>query len=247
MPPKAKADSNAVTSEQMEEVLARLSSIQERLDTMENLLAASQAENAALKATNTELHKHILEKNSLINSLQLKQNNLEQYNRQWSIRISGVEIPSTEASNPILCMRHVYDKALLPILEGEVERGLLQSVPLCEQLLETAHILPARNDNKPKPIIARFYSRNLRSLMFQLKKDFAPKVSSPDARNSTRLRYPFFEDLTKANFQMLKALAEDNRTGAVWSVNGVIKYKMANGTEVKKVSSVFDSIDDILK
>jgi len=76
-------------------------------------------------------------------------------------------------------MRQVYDKALLPILKGAVDRGLLHSVPQCEQLLETAHILPARNDSKPKPVIARFYSRNMRNLMFQLKKDFAPKAGDP--------------------------------------------------------------------
>jgi len=251
-----RGDVQAVTSEQIEEVLQKLSAIQERLDSVEKLLAASQAENAELKSVNTELSKSILEKNSIINSLRQKQNNLEQYNRSWSIRIAGIQLQNEEASNPILVMRQVYDKALLPILKGAVDRGLLHSVPQCEQLLETAHILPARNDSKPKPVIARFYSRNMRNLMFQLKKDFAPKAGDPPPQTATstapqhknpRLKYPFFEDLTKVNFQLLKALTDDQRTGAVWSINGVIKFKMANSTEVRKVSNVFDSVDDILK
>jgi len=240
----------AVTGEQMEEVLAKLNSIQERLGAVEKLLEASQAENAILKSTNTELSKSLLERNNTIDFLRQKTNNLEQYNRQWSIRIAGVQLPSEDASNPILVMRHVYDKALLPILKGAVDKGLLQAVPPCELLLETAHILPARNDNKPKPIIARFYSRNMRSMMFQLKKEFAPKAgdSPPSSQHKTpRLKYPFYEDLTKVNFQLLKTLADDQRTGAVWSVNGVIKYKLANSTEVRKVTNVFDCVEDILK
>ena len=80
MPPK-KADPNAVTSDQLETILSRLDSIQERLESVENLLTAAQAENAVLKAANTDLHKSILEKNSIINSLRHKQNAMEQNNR----------------------------------------------------------------------------------------------------------------------------------------------------------------------
>ena len=249
MPPTKVQDATSASSEQMEEILSKLNSISERLESVEKLLETSQAENAVLKAANTELHQSILDKNSTIEALRQKTNSLEQYNRSWSVRISGVPIPSNEASNPIIVMRHVYEKALLPMLQGAVDRGLLQSIPSCEQLLETAHILPARNDSQPKPIIARFYSRNLRSLMFQLKKEFATKIdsSAPTAPNrSQRLKYPIYEDLTKINFQLLKSLADDARTGAVWSIGGVIKYKLVNGTEVKKVSSVFDTVDDIL-
>ena len=45
---------------------------------------------------------------------------------------------------------------------------------------------------------------------------------------------------------MMKTLADDSRTGAVWSVGGVIKFKLANGTAIKKVQDVFSSIEEIL-
>ncbi len=245
---KANGDTPTITSEQVEELLANQKNILERLDAMEQLLTASRAENNALKTANGELTRDLVEKSNIINSLLHKQNNLEQYNRSWSVRLAGINIPVEEASNPILCMRHVYDKALLPILQGAMTKGLLQSIPPCELLLETAHILPG-NDSKPRPIIARFYSRNMRSMMFQLKKEFAPKAdNSPSSQSrSPRLKFPFYEDLTKTNFKMLRALADDSRTGAVWSIGGVIRYKLANGTDVKKVMDVFAEIDDILK
>ena len=140
-------------------------------------------------------------------------------------------------------MQHLYQQALLPILKGAVDKGLLNEVPPVHQLLETAHILPARDSGKPKPIIARFYSRNLRAMIFQLKKEFGVKTSS----SSSTLKYPIYEDLTKPAFQLLRALADDQRTGAVWSVGGTIKYKLAGSSEVRRVTCVLDSIEDILK
>jgi hypothetical protein len=248
MGPKKTPESSGITSEQFEEVLASLKTIQARLDSVEQLLTEAREENSSLRKANVELAKQIADKDSTITSLLHKQNSLEQYNRSWSIRLAGIPIPAAEQANPVLVMRHVYDKALLPILKGAQDRGLLTSIPLCEQLLETAHILPGSNDDKPKPIIARFYSRNMRAMMFKLKKDFAPKAASPSSSQaSTRLRFPFFEDLTKINFKALKTLADDPRTGAVWSIGGIIRYKMVNGTEVRKVADVFDSIDNILK
>ena len=88
----------------------------------------------------------------------------------------------------------------------------------------------------------------MRTMIFQLKKEFATKSSSPSSsQTSSRLRYPFYEDLTKTNFKMLKALADDSRTGAVWSIGGVIRYKLANSTEVKRVADVFANIDDFIR
>jgi len=159
------------------------------------------------------------------------------------VRIAGVHLPAEESNDPIKVMSHVYQQALLPILRGAVDKGLLNDVPPVHQLLETAHILPARDSGKPKPIIARFYSRNLRAMVFQLKKEFGVKTSG----SSTSLKFPIYEDLTKTTFQLLRALADDQRTGAVWSVGGVIKYKLAGSSEVKKVACVLDTVDDILK
>ena len=69
-------------------------------------------------------------------------------------------------------MQHLYDRLLKPILEGAVRKGLMSSIPPVDAILETAHVLPGKMDTKP--IIARFFTRNIRSLVFRLKKEFAP-------------------------------------------------------------------------
>jgi hypothetical protein len=253
MPPKRTQEAG-ITSEQIDELLSNQKDILSRLSIVEELLKQSQAENAILKSENVQLAQILDEKNAKIDELQLKHNKLEQYNRSWSVRILGVPIPQSDANNNILVMKHVYDLALLPILKGAEEKGLIQGIPTCAQLLETAHILPGKNDGKPKAIIARFFSRNLRTMIFQLKKDYAPKdISAPPpttARGPPRgpkLLYPIYEDLTKDSFNRMKKLLADPRTGAVWSMGGIIKFKMANGTDVKKVTSVYDDIEEILK
>jgi hypothetical protein len=146
-------------------------------------------------------------------------------------------------------MEALYNKALLPILQGAHRQGAIGTIPSCSQLLETAHILPGQS-GRPKPIIARFYSRNLRSIIFKFKKDHAPRTPSTTTQKSThrlpRFSYPIYEDLTRDTFICLKALSADTRTSACWTVSGHIKYKLNNSNDIKKVSSIYSSVDSII-
>jgi hypothetical protein len=71
-------------------------------------------------------------------------------------------------------MKTIYQKALLPNLEGALSSKLLKRIPAYDELLETAHILPAKNNARPKPIIDSFYSRNMQAMIFRLMKEFSP-------------------------------------------------------------------------
>ena len=84
-----------------------------------------------------------------------------------------MSIPSEDETDPEKVMQHVYDRLLKPILEGAVKEGRMSTIPPVDAILETAHVLPVIMDTKP--IIARFFTRNIRSLVFKLKKEFAPK------------------------------------------------------------------------
>jgi hypothetical protein len=52
--------------------------------------------------------------------------------------------------------------------------------------------------------------------------------------------------LTKDTYNLLQALLKDERTGPVWTVSGNIRYKLAGETTIKKVSSIYDSVEKIL-
>jgi hypothetical protein len=172
---------------------------------------------------------------------------LEQYNRSWSIRITGLAVTSEVEKDTSLMKKKVYDSLLLHILSGAAASGDLRSVPPVEAILETAHVLPAKA-NQVKPIICRFINRDMKALVFRHKKEFAPREtggSGPHGRTS-RYLYSFFDDLTRMNFLKMKALAADERVASCWVANGHIKYKLVDSQEVRRVSCVLDTVDKIL-
>ena len=229
--------------------MSTLESLPARIANMEALLEASNAENAGLRQA-------LESKENQINSLLLKTNSLEQYNRSWSIRVNGLAISSEEEKDSNLVKQKVYDNLLLPILAAAVDNGELRAVPKVEDLLEAAHVLPAR-DNKAKPVIARFFVRDMRSLVFRFKKEFAPRVReesvlAADSRRQTadgpgRYRYPFFEDLTSVTFKKMRAIADHPSVEACWSSRGQLRFKLKGSTTVKKVVNVLDTVKNILR
>ena len=148
-------------------------------------------------------------------------------------------------------IERVYRLALLPVLEGAVRAGKLREVPSVELVLELAHVLPGK-PGLPKPIIMRFVNRNLRDLVFSLKKDHATREQPTSTREDGevrvgRFKFPLYDDLTKSNLAKMKAIGQDDRVLACWSVGGQIRYKLKNAEGVRKVTSVLDPLEKILK
>jgi len=161
---KDTAQHDNVTQSQFEALLERLSildTLQAKLESMEQLLKASNAKVLSLETKVLSLETEVTAKDKTIMELRGKANSLEQYNRKWSIRINDLHLPHADETETKDVMQTVYDKVLLPIFQGAVSSGLLKTIPDCNSVLETAHILPAKSNDRPKPIIARFYSRNI--------------------------------------------------------------------------------------
>lgn len=225
-----------------------------RLMDMRSLLTGLQTENTSFRAALEEKEQEIL-------GLRRKTNENEQYARSWSIRILDLPVPKgLNASDTDVIMQLVFNQVLLPILEGAVNRKLLPKVPSYKEILETAHILPSK-PNQTAPIIARFYSRNMKSLIFRLKRDFAakqtappppqvpqpgrPPLSGPNNRPA-KLAHPFYEDLTTANFKKMRAIAQDSKVLSCWSVAGQLRFRLHGEDRVRKVLNIYATVDDIL-
>jgi hypothetical protein len=207
-----------------------LASINTKLDTL-------LTENAALK-------KMVAARDEEIEGLKLHINGLEQHNRSWSVRIMGLPLSAAEEKSSSLVKEKVYNDVILPILEGAVKEGDIQQVPSnASAVIEMAHPLRAK-DGAIKPIIARFYSRETRSLVFRHKKSYAPKLA--DGPNKGRYKYSLFEDLTALTFTKMRALAADPRVAASWTSHGQIRFRLLDDPTVRKVNSVLDPLDKIL-
>lgn len=221
----------------------KITSLTTRLSTIESLLKEQQSKNVKLEEQLTVSSQENLKLKSQLNRL-------EQYGRSWSVRIIGCNIPSEDENNNHKVMQHIYRNLLVPILEGAVTKGLLTAVPPLAQLLETAHVLPAKLGGK-KPIIARFFSRNMRAMIFMLKKEFGPKEQAPVESASaggvrSRQKYAIYDDLTKANFTKMRTLANDPRVASVWSIKGQIKYKKSGENVIFNVKCPFITNDELL-
>jgi len=243
MPPKTVSVNNQELADKLEEITKILASHTAKFENLEGLLAAAKKENSELK-------KNLGDRDCEISRLNEKLNTLEQYGRSWSIRIMNLPIPSEVAEDNFAVMQIVYEKALLPILQGAVETGALHKIPHYDEILETAHVLPAKAGSTP-PIICRFYSRNVKSMIFRLKREFAPRQTQDRATRASnpppsKFLFPLYEDLTRANFHKMRALAAHELVHSSWSVSGNLRYKLKSSDKVFRVKNNLDPIEKIL-
>ena len=247
---KTMAASIEAMREQLTTSSTTINNLSTRLAHIETILNATQAENAVLKK---ELADSALESDQL----KAKLNSLEQHHRSWSVRVTGLKIPTEDECDSNMVKIHLYEQFLRPILEGAVSKNILPILPTACEIIERAHVLPAK-DKVVKPVIARFYCRDMHALVFRLKKEFAPQESTrATTRNGgaagegpsrpARLRYQMYDDLTRINFKKMKAIGDDKRVDQCWSTNGQLKFKLVGSDTVKTVKSVFDTIDNIIR
>ena len=234
--PKSKSAPNAlnITEDWQQELLDRIANLTEKLERIEGALLVVTQEKEELTTQVVNQAKEIAE---LRNSL----NEREQYARNWSMRCLNIPIPSNKETDTRTVMQCVYDNLLLPILEGARLAGTILRVPDCEALLENAHILPGKAGTKP--IICRFFSRYWRNLIFRNRREHAPREPGTQGR----LRFPFFEDLTRATFMQLSTIKQQKDVVAAWTVNGSIRFRVKDVDTIYKTSSIHDTYADIVQ
>ncbi len=253
MPPKkSQPDSEEFT---IKDIMSELSAIKAKLDkvdTLETKMDALQTKldtmskaNEKLSKENSELRAQLKTQDEQMEAMKIGLDAVERHQRSWSVRVFNIPLTSAEELDPVLTMNKVYDILLHPILVGARENGAIRVIPDCEQLLETAHVLPGR-PGASKPIIVRFHKRVHKSLCFRFRKVYAPTASVNGDPDRQRQLYPFYDDLTKAAAHTLSGLQADARVQSCWSINGQIRYKLKDSDTVKKVKSVFDPIQAIL-
>jgi hypothetical protein len=247
------------TKKQLEDIIAGLNSkldcMKNQLDGLQPLITKVTNLEQLLKSaneSNAELVKALEFKDKQLDGLTVKLNSLEQYNRSWSIRVHGLPLTTSRETDSTYVKEQLYDRVLLPILQGAVEEGDLSDIPPVERLIEHAHILPTREKDKVKPIIARFYSRDMRGLIFKHKRAYAPRDQPSPSRAASgreergRVRFSIFEDLTKMNFTKMRAIASHESVEACWSTGGQLRFKMMDSDAIKKVKNILDPVEKII-
>jgi hypothetical protein len=268
-------DESSPLMDMMKGMAAQLSSLNlkmEKIDSIESevkglrvLLNDLKSENQQLKTEAKVTERKLRDMNEKNCALENRIISLEQYNRSWSARALNIPLTIEEETNNYAVADKVYQLLLLPILKGAVERKLLPSVPSVDQILELAHVLPGKAGT-PKPVIMRFLNRNVKDTIFKLKKFYSPREerhrsgegAGRGARGGEedgggfggrgRYLYPLYEDLSKATFLKMRAISKDERVKSCWSAKGQIKFVLhSSPAEIRKVVSILDSLEDIIK
>ena len=240
--------------EMFADITAQLSTLMPLVDSVKKLtdkVTGLQITVAEAQKENGKLMEDLAERDRTIEDLKSQLSEATQYQRQWSIRVIGLQIPDSQKKKNFHVPQILYRNLLLPILEGAVAAGDIPSVPAVDQLIERAHILPS-SANKPSIVIDRFFSRDYKDLCFKHRKQFQPySTSTPPTRSTTRAAprplYQIYEDLNRTIFTKMRALAAHDSVHAAWTSSGTNRLRLKNDPDkVLKVRRPTDTVDKIL-
>jgi hypothetical protein len=259
----AKFDTFSAKLTMVETLTKQVKAMDTKMASLEAKLSDVLEANKTLTADNKAKDKIIEDLSSGYTNLVSRCNELEQYNRSWSVRIFNIPLSEEEEKDETTTREKAYELAFLPILQGALEAGKISAIPSVEELLETANVLPGK-PGSAKPVIARFYSRGLHTLCLRKKRDFATRTprgpttgatsrtsaggatASVGSEEGGKYSYLFYEDLTRATFLKIRALNSDSRVDSCWTINGQLRFKLANSSTVSRVASIFDSVDKVV-
>ena len=239
-----------------EKLLATLATMEQKIDNLTTLHLETRrmannnhAEIMALKAEVVMLRKENDEFRQELLLVKDSNNRREQQARELTIRVLGVPVTEEEGHEGVkYAVKAVYDKVLKPILGTAKTNGLIDAVPQFNNCIEEGYRMgKGVNDAKgrplPPPLVLKLKSKTIKAAIFRSKKE-----AMPDMEKITGFKMFIVEDLTVPTVKKMKELKEDRRVGKVWTVEGNIKYTLADKPDtIIKLSSVFKPLNEILK
>ena len=198
--------------------------IEKKLDTLVDLPSKFDILNALVTDLSSKLDLQISAVSALkneINDLVKKNNDHEQRSRDHCIRIWGLKHKAVNSKDPIEMSLVVYN-AIKPILEVAKQNKLLDVIPNCFDIIDTAHILP-KGKLADHPIHVRLRSKNYRLVLMKSKKEFFQNSGN---------KWSIGDELTAINAKLLKFTKNRNDVNSAWMAGIKIKYKKVNDEKV---------------
>jgi hypothetical protein len=241
MPRSEKDNSASVQEDKLDEILALLRSQGAEISETKRMLADSQARVSVLENKVSSLEKEV-------KKLKEASNDRDQLAKSRTVRLFGYPAEEDEVATDggRAFQAKLYDRILKPCLSSAKASGDIQSVPQFTTAIEKMYRAgKPGNSGRPAPIIITFSSENFRLAVLRHKKSALPAPTTQERAAGTR-RFVVVEDLTPANYQMLKQLQGREEVARVWSIEGKLRFTLKDNEKVFKVKSVFDPIESIL-
>jgi hypothetical protein len=202
-----------------------------------------------------EIEKKLSDTVKELHSVQVSSNSREQSYRLDAVRLFGLP-PIEDETDPKTLVKHVYTKALLPILNLAKSKGQLDVVPTRDRAGITCFRAgkkpPSRTGQpsslaQPLPVIIKFEDLRLRLMVLRYKREGIPSPSAAEKAAGFSKMF-ISEDLTPATFKAMKQLRNSDQVAKVWSVEGQVRFTLAGDSSgtIKKVQSVFVPVDEMI-
>lgn len=170
-------------------------------------------------------------------------NDLEQYGRSRSIRISGLSLPPKDHGEDTMVkttynemvVKIAYDKVIKPMLD-KVYSKREESTPSLWKVIEYGHILPGP-PHRPAVAAIRFRSEFFAKQIWGVKKDFSSMLKSSSIYINP--------SVTRMNGKKMAELRKDPGVKAVW-FNGKINFKLKDDETIFTIKRVEDQINNII-
>jgi hypothetical protein len=172
-----------------------------------------------------------------LHEVQVTSNFREQSYRLDAVRLFGLPTIEEE-SDPKVFAKHVYTKALLPILNLAKTKGQLDVVPTRDRAgitcFRAGRKPPLRAGQpssfaQPLPVIIKFEDPRLRLMVLRYKREGIPSPSSTEKAAGYSKMF-IAEDLTPATFKAMKMLKNSEQVSKVWSVDGKVRFTLEGDT-----------------
>ena len=234
---------NSTMEEKLDLALTWLSAIamqQSKIDDLESKVTNLEGRVASQEASIKSLNKEV-------RAVKEAANLRDQEARGNTIRLFGLPVSQDEESGAKPLSDIVYNRILKPILTAARASGDCPTVPHVANLFEDCYRVgkPSANSKTPPPIIIKV-SRIHRLAILKNKRLNTPPPSDTEKAAGLK-RFIIVEDLTPPAHKLLKDLQEDSRVEKTWSVDGRLRFVLCGDDKtVKKVKSVFDTVDEII-
>jgi hypothetical protein len=222
-------------------------SIQGQLNEILGLLRSQGAEilDSQIKVTQLENKVQGLEKE--VKKLKESANDRDQADKYLTARLFGYPATEEEKSSDggKAFQAKLYDRIIKPCLNGAKANGDLQSVPQFSTAIDKIYRAGKSSADRPAPIVIKFTTETVRTAVLCHKKASLPAPTTQERASGTR-RFVMVEDLTQANYKMLKLLQEREEVSRVWTIEGRLRFVLKNNEKIFKVKSVFDPVESII-
>jgi hypothetical protein len=230
------------------EILSILRDQSKALEETRALLSDSLGRVSKLEEQVTALQTTVSSQDREIRLLKDKANAADQLTKANNIRLIGYpatdeETKSTDGGKSFAA--RVYEKILKPVLAVAKAKGDITSVPTLANTVEAVYRAGKISGSHTPPIVVIFNNRAARLAVLRNKRNNIP-MPTDEEKTAGAKRYIIAEDLTGPSFRMLRLLQADDRVSKVWSAEGQIRYVLKSDSTIKKVTSVYLSVDQII-